>query len=152
MNQLIESIHTSGFHACVVVSGGGIGAIQDLLCRSGASRFVLDLQVPYSRESMNLYLGAAPDAYCSEETARLLAKAALNRAERISTNPIGIACTAALRTLEERGDTDRAHLCICSSGQVLAESMELDASLSREQQDQLVSRALIELIARFVSL
>lgn len=149
-DQLIETIHASGYQACIVVSGGGVGAVHALLTRPGAARFVLDVRIPYSREVMNAYLGQAPDAYCSEDTAQKMAQTACDHASRFTPHALGIACTAALQTLQERADPDRAHLCVCSSERILCETVQLEPA-DRAVQDVIVSDALLSLIARFVT-
>lgn len=149
-DQRIEAIHASGFQACIVVSGGGIGAVHALLSRPGASQFVLDVRIPYSREAMTAYLGQAPATYCSEDTAKKMVHTACAHASRYTPHALGIACTAALQTLQERADPDRAHLCVCSAERILCETVELEPA-DRAVQDAIVSDALLSLIARFVA-
>ena len=46
--QLIDQIHDSPLMVVIAVSGGGVASISDLLLVPGASRTVLEAQVPYS--------------------------------------------------------------------------------------------------------
>ncbi len=149
-NHLVERIHASGYEACMVVSGGGIGAVHALLTRAGASRFVLDIRIPYSRAAMHDFLGTTPKSYCSEATARVMARTACNHAAQYTHHALGIACAAALRTTHEREDADRAFLCICSGEREVGLELKLSAG-SREDQDVFVSNELLSLIARFVA-
>ena len=147
--QLIESIQSSGFKACIVISGGGSGAVHAVLGQPGASRFVLDVQIPYCREAMNEYLGEIPESYCSEQTAQLMAETAFDHASRFSDRPLGIACTAVLATTEARSDPDRAFISFCSSEKKECYRVELSEGTRRSQEDELRA-AVIEGLYHFV--
>ena len=76
-----------------------------LMAHPGASRFVLEVQMPYTVAAMRDYLGEEPEASCSEAAAVLLSERAYERA-MIFTLPVGddspimgVACTAALQTI-----------------------------------------------------
>lgn len=150
--SLVEAIQASGFNAAMGVTGGGSGAIHALLSHPGASRFLIEAQIPYSPEALGAYLGEAPSQSCSEETARQLAARALERASSLKphlSNLIGVACTAALQTNRERKGSDRAFICIQSSEKELLHKIEL-APGSRTDQENIVSEMLLGLIASFV--
>ena len=151
--SLVEAIQASGFNAAMVVTGGGSGAIHALLSHPGASRFLIEAQIPYSPEALSVYLGEAPSESCSEGTAKKLATRALERASSLKPQTsnliIGIACTAALQTNRERKGNDRAFICIQSSEKELLHKIEL-APGSRTDQENIVSEMLLGLIAEFV--
>lgn len=147
--QTIESIQSSGFRACIVVAGGGSGAVHALLAHAGASRFVLDVQIPYSREAMNEFLGERPDSYCSEQTVKKMAEVAFNRAVRLSDHALGIACTAALSTHSEREDDDRAFICIRSGENVQLHEVAFSEKTRAGQECEL-SQLLIERLHLFI--
>jgi hypothetical protein len=154
-DQLIEAIQASGVKASIVVAGGGIGALHALLVHPGASRFVLEAQIPYSPEAMFDYLGEEVESYCSERAAAAMAGRAFERALvcRLAGKgqyPIlGIACTAALATTRTRKGRDRAFFCIKGRHDRADSSLELPAG-SRAGQDLQVSSTLLDMIARFV--
>lgn len=148
-DNLIEAIQAGGYNACIVLTGGGSGAVHALLSHPGASRFVLDVRIPYSPAALEDFLGKPPGSACSEETAREMASAAFRRAAKVGEHPLGIACTAALQTRRERKGADRAHICIQSLETVQYRFFE-PASGSREQQEAEVSEALLRAIAEFV--
>ena len=65
-------------------TGGGIQASTYLLGTPGASRSVLDVQMPYSRSSLRQLLGGRdPHKYVSADVARDLAAAAFERARAL---------------------------------------------------------------------
>lgn len=153
--QLIESIQSSGHKAALVVTGGGSGAVHDLMSHPGASRFVLEIQIPYTQPAMRDYLGDQPQGACSEATAVMLAERAYERA-MIFTLPVGdespilgIACTAALQTLHERKGADRAYLAIKARRREEVRRLDLEAG-TRHEQEERVSSALLSFIAEFL--
>jgi nicotinamide mononucleotide (NMN) deamidase PncC len=153
--QLIELIHASGYKACLVVTGGGSGALHALLAHPGASRFVLEAQVPYSPESMSDYLGECPGRFCSPETATAMAQRAFERASDFFPSGaegmpvLGISCTAALQTIRTRKGADRAFICIKSGEQQEVREIELEQGSRGEQEDEL-STQFLAFIAGFV--
>ncbi len=153
--QLIERIQSSGHKAAMVVSGGGSGAVHDMLCHPGASRFMLEAQIPYSASAMIDYLGGEPESYCSEAAAKALAERAYERAliftlPRGDQSPIlGVACTAALQTIRERRGLDRAYICIRSRKNETLRRLDLENG-TRAEQEATLSAAILESIARFL--
>lgn len=146
----IELIQSSEFKACMVMAGGGSAAVHALLSHAGASRFVLDVQIPYSRETMSEYLGEVPESYCCKATAQKMAKTAFEHAERFSKHALGIACTAALQTVGVREDSDRAFLCFYARQKMKSYALEFKEG-SRLEQEMQLSESLIEKLAEFIS-
>jgi nicotinamide mononucleotide (NMN) deamidase PncC len=141
--SLIEAIQSSGYKAVLVLTGGGVGAVHAILAHPGASRFVLDVQIPYCPEALAEYLGHEPVSACSEETARQLAQTAFNHASRLTSRAaLGVACTAALQTTRARRGSDRAFICIQSSDRTIFQPLEIDPG-TRSQQDAWVSGSLL---------
>ncbi|MBQ7112249.1 MAG: hypothetical protein IJO06_13695, partial [Thermoguttaceae bacterium] len=66
------------------ITGGGSAFLSDYLSLPGASRSFLEATIPYSPEATNAFLGFRPENYSSEQTARLLASAALRRARTLA--------------------------------------------------------------------
>ncbi len=109
--QRIRAFHGSGRQAVLAITGGGSAAISRLLAVPGGSRSVLEAVVPYANASLAQWLGREPDAFCSSETALMMASVAWQRAGRLAGDAqpvIGIACTASLASDQpKRG----AHRC-----------------------------------------
>lgn len=154
-NSLIEGIQGSGHKAALIITGGGSGAVYTLLSHPGASRFVLEAQIPYSPPAMFDYLGEHLDGFCSEGAAQTMAERAFERA-LIFTLPhgdaspiLGIACTAALQTTRERKGDDRAFFCIKSRKRETVRKLEVGPG-SRTEQEEIVSTALLNFIADFL--
>lgn len=155
LDSKIESIQASGYKAALVVAGGGVGAVQALMVHPGASRFVLETQMPYTPRAMFDYLGEKLESFCSEEAAETMAQRAYERAMVFTlpggmTVPIlGIACTAALQTTRERKGGDRAWFCIKSKRKIVSHKLDLEYG-NREEQDAIVGDALLDFVARFL--
>jgi len=143
-----ERILNSGCRAVFVTAGGGSGALHALLTIPGASRFVVDAQIPYSPEALERFLGENVEHSCSPETARKLAAAAF-KFPVSNFKFLSLSCTAALQTDRERRGDDRAFICIKT-----AEAEKLYAlyfsKTSRAEQEALLSDWLLVLIAQAV--
>src|SRR5215469_5299013 len=102
--QLISASHASGRKAALAITGGGSGAIGELLRIPGGSRLLIEAQVPYDEQALAAFLGVAPAQACSADTAIAMAQAARARAARLvpasgvemGTDLVGLGATAAL--------------------------------------------------------
>ena len=97
--RAIAEFRQAALRFVVSISGGGAGFISDYLAVPGASGSVIEAIVPYSKAATDAFLRKAPESYCSEHTARLLAAAAFERARLLEpeTSPnalLGIGATA----------------------------------------------------------
>src|SRR5438093_1443446 len=84
MKTIVERVHASGRRVVLAVTGGGSGAIAELLRVPGGSRTLVEAIVPYSPDALVDFLGHEPEQACSAETAVAMARRALARAERRS--------------------------------------------------------------------
>src|SRR5882724_2810673 len=97
--QLISALHASGRKAALAITGGGSGAIGELLRVPGGSRLLIEAQVPYDSQALAAFLGFAPAQASSADTAIVMARAARARAAKLmppGTDPVGLGATAAL--------------------------------------------------------
>ena len=74
--QLISALHGSGRKAALAITGGGSGAIGELLRVPGGSRLLIEAQVPYDALALAAFLGFAPAQACSADTAIAMARSA----------------------------------------------------------------------------
>ena len=51
-SEIIQRIHGNSSKVSLLLAGGGTNFVNDLLTEPGASRTILDLQIPYSESSM----------------------------------------------------------------------------------------------------
>ena len=150
IEQLVDSIHHSTTRCVLAVTGGGSGAIAQLLEVPGTSRTVLEACVPYSEPAMIAWLGARPDQSCSEPTARAMAMAAYLRARRYDPAAVaGIACTASLATDRPKRGPHRAHLAIQTGAMTISQSVELvKGHRSRAEEEAVVRCLVLNAVAR----
>src|SRR5215472_8398002 len=82
--KLISALHASGRKAALALTGGGSGAVGELLRVPGGSRLLIEAQVPYDEHALAAFLGFAPAQACSADTAIAMARTARARACGIS--------------------------------------------------------------------
>jgi len=144
--ETIEAIQASRYKAAFVLAGGGSSATQAILDHPGASRFVLDVQIPYSTEAMIDYLGYVPGSFCSEDTSKLLAtKAYFIAKHKNPNNGVGIACTAAMATNRVRRGEDRAYVSIFTKEIKVCNRIDLKTE-GRKNQEAELAQAIIDML------
>src|SRR5437870_10763637 len=97
--QLISTLHASGRKAALAITGGGTGAVGELLRVPGGSRLLIEAQIPYDALALAAFLGFAPAQACSADTAIAMAQSARARAAKLvpaDTDLVGLGATAAL--------------------------------------------------------
>jgi nicotinic acid mononucleotide adenylyltransferase/nicotinamide mononucleotide (NMN) deamidase PncC len=102
VNQLVDLIHTNLTRAVIVTTGGGTQIFPMLCERGGASNTLLSGMIPYKEEETRALIGGKPDKLVSEETARMLAMAAFQKAVGLASGSIfnaviGVGCTSVLQ-------------------------------------------------------
>lgn len=148
----IESIHNGPFKFVYVSSGGGSTAISDFLKVPGASNTILESYIPYSRESMDEYLGIKPSHYCGLQTTINMAMIAYNRAQKLAPDVsrehlLGAAVTATLSTTYEKLGSHRFFVCIHGRESTHVISCYLTkGKRTRDLEEKLVSECLESLI------
>src|SRR3974377_1689218 len=78
--HVISALHASGCKAALAITGGGSGAVGELLRVPGGSRLLIEAQVPYDALALATFLGFAPAQACSSDTAIAIAPTARARA------------------------------------------------------------------------
>ncbi|MGH7048508.1 MAG: hypothetical protein ACREE2_19195 [Stellaceae bacterium] len=150
--QLISALHASGRKAALAITGGGSGAIGELLRVPGGSRLLIEAQVPYDAMALATFLGSAPAQACSSGTAIAMAQSARARAARLApagTDLVGLGATAALVSDRPRKGEHRFHIAFANAAQtahctcVLAKGRR-----DRAAEEDLVSRATLLWLAR----
>ncbi|MEX0613280.1 MAG: CinA family protein [Pirellulales bacterium] len=150
--HVVEQIHASGKQLVLSVTGGGSSAISALLEVHGASASVLEAVVPYAAAALEQWLGAPPEHYCSERTARAMAMAAFERA-RVLTDADpralrGIGATASLATTRPKRGPHRVHVAWQSAEVTAANSCELvKGERTRAEEEQLARQLILDAVA-----
>jgi len=150
--QWIPALHASGPKAALAITGGGSGAIGELLRVPGGSRLLIEAQVPYDQTALEDLLGFDPPQASSAETATAMAQAIRARAARLmpaATDLVGLGATAALVSDRPRRGEHRFHIATASAAGI-AQGTAILAKGRRDRagEEDLVTGAIILFLAR----
>jgi hypothetical protein len=145
--QLISALHASRRKAALAITGGGSGAISELLRVPGGSRLLIEAQVPYDEQALATFLGFAPAQASSADTASAMARSARARAARLvpaGTDVVGLGATAALVSDRPRRGEHRFHIASASSARIAhCTGIIAKGRRDRAAEEDLVSRAIV---------
>jgi nicotinic acid mononucleotide adenylyltransferase len=151
-HQLISALHASGRKAALAITGGGSGAIGELLRVPGGSRLLIEAQVPYDEQALTTFLGFEPAQASSADTAIAMARSARARAARLvpeGIDPVGIGTTAALVSDRPRRGEHRFHIAFAdAAGVAHCTAVLAKGRRDRAAEEDLVARAIILWLAR----
>src|SRR5215467_4988073 len=145
--QLISALHASGRKAALAITGGGSGAVGELLRVPGGSRLLIEAQVPYDALALATFLGFAPAQACSADTAIAMARSVRARAASLvpaGAELVGIGATAPLATDRPRKGEHRFHIAFANAARI-AHCMGVITKVRRHRaaEEDLVSRAIV---------
>jgi hypothetical protein len=155
--QLISTLHASGRKAALAITGGGSGAVGELLRVPGGSRLLIEAQVPYDALALANFLGFAPAQASSADTAIAMARSARARAARlvpadtdlVGPNLVGLGATAALVSDRPRKGEHRFHIASANSAGIAhCTGVLAKGRRDRAAEEDLVSRAIVLWLAR----
>jgi hypothetical protein len=149
---MIARLHDAGWQAVLAISGGGTGAIAELLRVPGGSRLLLEAVVPYDERALTAFLGFEPSQACSAETAAAMAQRARRRAAAFAPGGerlVGLGATAGLVTDRPRKGEHRCHIALTTDAGADVCSIVLDKGRrDRAGEEDLVARAIVLCLAR----
>ena len=150
--QLISTLHASGHKAALAITGGGSGAIGELLRVPGGSRLLIEAQVPYDTLALAAFLGFAPAQACSADTAVAMARSVRAHAARLvpaGSDLVGLGATAALVSDRPRKGEHRFHVAWANSAGIAhCTGVMTKNRRDRAAEEDLVARAIILWLAR----
>jgi nicotinic acid mononucleotide adenylyltransferase/nicotinamide mononucleotide (NMN) deamidase PncC len=150
--QLISQLHGSGRKAALAITGGGSGAVGELLRVPGASRLLIEAQVPYDAQALATFLGFAPAQACSSDTAIAMAATARARAARLApagADLVGLGATAALVSDRPRKGEHRFHIAVANAAGIAhCTCVMAKGRRDRAAEEDLVSGAIVLWLAR----
>jgi hypothetical protein len=151
-HQLISALHGSGRKAALAITGGGSGAVGELLRVPGGSRLLIEAQIPYDEQALAAFLGFAPAQACNSNTAIAMAQTARARAARLApagTDLVGLGATAALVSDRPRRGEHRFHIAFANAAGIAHCTCVLaKGRRDRAAEEDLVSRAIVLWLAR----
>lgn len=154
--QVISAIHSRSRPTVLAVTGGGASAISELLSVPGASKTILDAQVPYAPRALIDWLGREPDHYCDERTALAMASVARHRALSFIPNDqpenhdaaLGVGGTASLVSDRPKRGDHRCHVAVQSSNNTTSYDLTLNkGTRSRADEETLVGHLIVLALA-----
>lgn len=150
--KLISATHSSGPKAALAITGGGSGAVGELLRVPGGSQLLIEVQVPYSDQALESYLGFAPSQSCSADTAIAMAHKARSRASGMVSQDaeiVGLGATAALVSDRPRRGEHRFHVaCARASGVTHCTVVLAKGRRDRSEEEALVAHSVILWLAK----
>ncbi|HEX3884954.1 MAG TPA: hypothetical protein VHW66_20035 [Stellaceae bacterium] len=150
--QLISAVQGSGPKAALAITGGGSGAIGELLRVPGGSRLLIEAQVPYDELALEALLGFGPAQASSADTAIAMAHGMRARAARLmpaGTDLVGLGATAALVSDRPRRGEHRYHIAFANAAGVgHCTGVLAKGRRDRAGEEDLVSCAIILWLAR----
>ena len=150
----VEAIHGGGARLALCVTGGGARAVSWLAGVAGASRSILEVQIPYSASALDEYLGERVESAVAPEVAVEMARVARLRAERLAgrgEGVVGIGCTAGIATDRPKRGEHRCYVAVCSGDGVTTYGLRFIKGLrDRDGEDELVSRLVLRAVSEGV--
>jgi hypothetical protein len=164
--QLISALHGSGRKAALAITGGGSGAVGELLRVPGGSRLLIEAQIPYDEQALAAFLGFAPAQACSADTAIAMARTARARAARlvppgteggpdlvgpdlVGPGLVGLGATAALVSDRPRKGEHRFHIAFANAAGIAhCTCVMAKGRRDRAAEEDRVSRAIVLWLAR----
>lgn len=150
--QSIPALHASGCKATLAITGGGSGAVGELLRVPGGSRLLIEAQVPYDEMALASFLGFKPAQACSTDTAIAMARSARARAAGLAppdADLVGLGATAALVSDRPRRGEHRFHIAFADAAGIAHCTCVLaKGRRDRAAEEDLVARAIILWLAR----
>ena len=148
--ETVESILQTGCAAATSFTGGGSRAVSWMLNHPGASRVLVEAQIPYHPLAIDNYLGLPGPHRAVEETARRLAVVARQRAANFSgdARAVGLGASAALATDRERRGLDRAFITSRSGSRYEFVHLHFDKTVDRLAQEEVLSKSLLATLAK----
>ena len=155
IKELVHQIHSSGYEFVLAITGGGTGAIGELLRYGGGSATLLEAIVPYSQQALDAFTCRKPEKYTSTRTARAMAMAAFQKAillqssgQRGLEHLLGIGATCTLATTVERKERQHElHVAVQSLQKTTSYSISFLEKRDREHEETIVARSIINMIA-----
>jgi nicotinic acid mononucleotide adenylyltransferase len=154
LNSLIAKIHDAPIQLVLAITGGGSGAISEVLERPGGSKILLAGLVPYSAAALEHFLGTAPEQFCSARTARLMAMAAYLRGRSLRLDPprqgafVGVGCTASLASDRPKRGDHRVHVAFQTLDRTAEHSLTMTKDArSRLEEEQIAASMILNAVA-----
>ena len=155
--NIIKQIQGSKIQLCVSFSGAGFQFLNDILKLEGASKCLLNADIPYSKESLNQNFQIY-EPFITRDNTKKLAMSSLNKfSKNISTNIIiSIGCMGSLKTYYKKKGDEKAWIYFITSDKqeycfYLEFYRDIEKPLTREFQDELINGMIMTNLREFIN-
>lgn len=154
MKNVIENIKKSKNKLYICVTGGGSGAISQLLEDGGASEVFMGAQIPYCEEELSFLIGSYSKAV-SLPVAKQLSKVGYTRSfsDELEEKCIGIGATCSLSKagVERKGREHKVCIAVSEFSKsktltLFSAEIILKKDRTRKEEEDLVSDLILRLI------
>ena len=151
---IIEKIQNSDIDICVNISGCGFQFLNNILKISGASKFLLNVEIPYSKLILEEFY-EIKSPYVTEENAKKLSLTSLNKFIKVKNNNIlvSVGCIGTIKTYYNKRGSEKIYIHIISSNKK-EYSFEMNfkkgSDVSREEQDEKINILILTLLNNFI--
>ena len=155
--NIIKQIQDSKIQLCVSFSGAGFQFLNDILKLEGASKCLLNADIPYSKESLNQNFQIY-EPFITRDNTKKLAMSSLNKfSKNISANIIiSIGCMGSLKTYYKKKGDEKAWIYFLTSDKqeycfYLEFYRDIEKPLTREFQDELINGMIMTNLHQFIN-
>ena len=155
IKKLVNKIHSSNFQGCFSITGGGMKIIEYLFTTPGTSKTILEILIPYSKNSLSDFLSDALDSHVSHVEAINMAEKSFLRSKTLSISPntFGISCTAAISTNRLRRGDNRAYIAWRSEFSKGYTSVIFQKNRrTRQEEDIIISKIILNTISKIIGI
>ena len=151
---IIEKIQNSDIDICVNISGCGFQFLNNILKISGASKFLLNVEIPYSKLILEEFY-EIKSPYVTEENAKKLSLTSLDKFIKVKNNNIlvSVGCIGTIKTYYNKRGSEKIYIHIISSNKK-EYSFEMNfkkgSDVSREEQDEKINILILTLLNNFI--
>ena len=151
---IIEKIQISDIDICINLSGCGFQFLNNVLRISGASKFLLNAEIPYSKLILEEFHNIKRP-YVTEENAKKLSLTSLNKFIKVKNNNIlvSVGCIGTIKTYYDKKGSEKIYIYIISSNKKeysFEMNFKKDSNASREEQDEKINILILTLLNNFI--
>ena len=151
---IIEKIQNSHLDICVNLSGCGFQFLNNILKQSGTSKFLINVEIPYSINSLEKIYGIKKP-FVSLNNARKLSNFSYDKFSKLKNKKefLSIGCIGSIKTFyKKKGDEKVCLFFKASNNQEygLHFKFNKDIKSSRKSQDEIINNFILNIIDRFI--
>ena len=155
--NIIKQIQDSKIQLCVSFSGAGFQFLNDILKLEGASKCLLNADIPYSKESLNQNFQIY-EPFITRDNTKKLAISSLNKFSKNNSTDIiiSIGCMGSLKTYYEKKGDEKAWIYFLTSDKqeycfYLEFYKDIEKPLTRVFQDELINGMIMTNLHEFIN-